>query len=97
MAVIFLLPSMESILQQIMSPSPCCLAACIMSNEVLSKAPSIFSIASREILLSFTASSMCVCDQMEQCCFSGRMEGQYMLIYSIHLIFHMHSHGAFSQ
>jgi hypothetical protein len=41
-AVIFLLPSMEPIHRQGVSPSPCCLAAFVtISNEVLSKAPSI--------------------------------------------------------
>ena len=42
-AVIFLLPSIEQICQQIVSPSPCHLAAFVMlSNEVLSKTSSIY-------------------------------------------------------
>ena len=45
MAVIFLLPSIEQIHQQTMSPSPCCLAAFVMlSNEMLSKASSVYAV-----------------------------------------------------
>jgi len=42
-AVIFLLPSIEQIHQQIVSPSPCRLAAfVVLSNEVLPKTSSIY-------------------------------------------------------
>jgi hypothetical protein len=44
-AVIFLLPSIEQIYQQTVSPSPCHLTAFVMlSNEVLSKASSVYVI-----------------------------------------------------
>ena len=59
--VIFLPPSMELIHQQIVSPSPCCLAACVMtSNQVLSKAPLISRKAPSVTSLFYIASSVCV-------------------------------------
>jgi len=61
MTVIFLPPSMEPIHQQIVSPGPCCLAFFVMmSNEMLSKAPTISRKALSITSLFSTAYSLSV-------------------------------------